>query len=81
MTIPPESIQSGQCYLTTNSQVARVLRLSAEGRVNYEFRDSRVVKALGWTAAVTDLRSFAHLAVRPVPCDWTPETDQDQGVR
>lgn len=75
VSLPPESIQSGQCYLTTNGQVARVMSLSAEGRVNYEFGSAAVAKAFGWTAAVTDVRSFAHLIERPVPCDWTPETD------
>jgi hypothetical protein len=51
------------------------MSLSAEGRVNYEFGSAAVAKAFGWTAAVTDVRSFAHLIERPVPCDWTPETD------
>jgi hypothetical protein len=74
VSLAPESIQSGQCYLTTNGQVARVLRLSAEERVSYEFRDGTVARAFGWTAGVTDLRSFTHLVERQVPCDWTPKT-------
>ncbi len=75
MSIPPESIQVGQCYLTRNGQVARVVTLLPDGRTRYQFRSSAVARAFGWYEAKTDLRSFSHLVEREVPCDWTPEGD------
>jgi hypothetical protein len=76
LSIEPASIQAGHCYLTTNGQVRRVLRLLPDGRVQYEFRNGAVARALGWKAGVLDLRSFAFLAERVVPYDWTPEQDR-----
>ena len=76
MSLPPERSAERKCYLATNGQVVRVLQLTTDGRVKYEFRSPAVVKPFGWTAAITDLRSFAHLIERPVPCDWTPQTDE-----
>lgn len=78
MPVSPESIAIGKCYLTSNGQVARVLKLSPEGDVHYEFRSGAVVRAFGWNGGVTDLRSFGHLIEREVPCDWTPETRQEE---
>ena len=38
MSIPPESIQVGQCYLMLDGEVRRVLRLLPNQGVHYESR-------------------------------------------
>ena len=74
VSIPPESIEPGKCYLTGEGQVHRVRRPLPDGRVKYEYR--RAVEAHGWTpGGVTDLIAFACRVERPVPCDWAPEND------
>jgi hypothetical protein len=75
MNIPPESIQVGQRYLTKTGKVCRVLT-SLPNRIQYEQRNGAVYKALGWQVGILDRRSFAFMVERPVPCNWTPETDQ-----
>jgi hypothetical protein len=75
MTVPPESIEVGKCYLTRNDQVVRVMKLLSDGHVIYAFRSSAVAEAFGWTGAQTEIRSFIHLLEREVPCDWTPASD------
>ena len=75
MSLPPESIQIGQCYLTDAGKVRRVMGLPS-GRVQFQQRPGHWK---GWKASrpdILDLRSFAFTAERPVPCDWTPETDK-----
>ena len=72
--IDPESVQVGQCYLTDGGHIRRVIRLLPDGRVQYEHRSAlRIPKT--WASGVSDHRSFAFAIERPVPCDWTPETD------
>jgi hypothetical protein len=76
MSIPPESIIVGRCYLTRSDQVVRIIRLQRGGYVAYVFRSSAVVKAFGWTGAQAVVQDLAYLIEREVPCDWTPETDE-----
>ncbi len=73
MSVPPESIQVGQCYLSVTGQVRRVMRVLPDGRVQYEARGGAVARAFNWRTDILDLRSFAFSVERPVPCDWTPE--------
>ncbi len=68
-------IKVGQCYLTSNGQVARVLEVSADGRLRYEFR-SPVIGVAFWTPAVTNLQSFSRLVEREIPCDLALETNE-----
>ena len=75
MSVPPESIQIGKCYLTHAGEVRRVLRLLPEDRVHYEARESAVLRAFGWREGVLELAPFAVLVEREVPCDWKPETE------
>src|SRR3712207_1222145 len=49
VTMPPESIEVGRCYLTRNDQVVRVMNVLSDGYVVYAFRSSAVAKARGWT--------------------------------
>ncbi len=72
MTLPPESIQAGQCYLTDAGHVRRVVRVMPDGRVQYEFRRGHRVQ---WKSGILAGTSFALQADCEVPCDWTPEGD------
>lgn len=59
MSISPESIEAGKCYLATGSKalwIRRVIEVLPDGRVQYK-----------------DV--FASMLQREVPCDWTPEGD------
>ncbi len=73
--IDPESIRVGQCYLTYSGQVRQV-RSITEGRVLFDSR-KRPPKGLRWIwhPGILDLNTFAAMIERPVPCDWTPESD------
>jgi hypothetical protein len=75
LSIPPESIQVGQCYLTDNGKVRRVMALLS-GRVQFQ---QRAAHRATWKASkpdILDMRSFAFTVERAVSCDWTPETDE-----
>ena len=79
MTIPPESIQVGRCFVATSERGQRVRRvtiLTREGEVRYEARAAAIVSAFGWVAAGLPLSAFASQAEREVPCDWTPERER-----
>ncbi len=81
MTIPPESIQVGRWYLAKGEKairIRRVVRLMPDGRVQYEQRTPKTV----WQSGIQDLRSFAAMLEREVPCGWSPEQDsQAQRMR
>ena len=69
------SIQPGNCYLTNAGQVRRVIDVLPDGRVAYQRRPAHRLKA-AWQSAEQDLAIFANLALREVPCDWTPNIDE-----
>jgi hypothetical protein len=77
MSIPPERIEVGQCYLTRSGQVRRV-RAFHEGRVQFEARSKppRPSSRWVWRPGILDPETFAAMIERPVPCDWTPESDE-----
>jgi hypothetical protein len=76
MSIAPETITIGQCYLTRSGQVRRV-RAITEGRVLF---DSRRRSPKGprwiWYPSILDLQAFAAAVERPVPEEWTPEANE-----
>jgi hypothetical protein len=61
MSIAPESLKVGECYLTHNGSVRRILRLLPEGRVHYELRPAEIALASGWKESVLGLNAFAVL--------------------
>ncbi len=77
MSVSPESIQPGKCYLTHSGEVRRVLRFLPERQVHYETRQAAVLMAFGWKEGVLEPTPFAALLEREVPCDWTPEGEGD----
>ncbi len=76
MTIPPESIATGRCYLMETGHVRQVRRLMPDGRVQYEQRPGHQVNTGAWKPGMQEGRSFALLVEREVPCDWTPDVDE-----
>ena len=75
MTVLPESIQVGRCYLTDAARVQRVLEITSDGRVVYAHRSTRSWHK-AWTPGTASLRAFALITLREVPCDWSPEADE-----
>jgi hypothetical protein len=72
MSIPPEGPEVGQCYLTEDGRVRKVMRLLPDGRIRYRYRGPLSKR---WRSGTLDHRSFVSTIERPVPCDWTPEND------
>jgi hypothetical protein len=75
MSIPPESIEVGRCYLTTSGQVRRVLGFLPQ-RVRFERRVRTTGSDWGWVAGLAERRAFTLVIEREVPFDWTPEMDE-----
>ncbi len=78
MSLPPESIEPGRCYLLEGDQqrwVRLVAHILPSGRVRLESRDAAHSKAFIWANGTADLTSFAEAALREVPCAWTPDAD------
>ena len=73
MSLPPESIQVGQCYLMAAGQVRRVLAILPDGRVQYEQRAGHRPRWNVLRSGILGLRSFSSTVERRVPCDWTPD--------
>jgi hypothetical protein len=79
VSIPLESIEVGKCYLTESGHIRRVVRLMADGRIQYEHRPAHLLSASAWMPGMQGDRSFAFSAEREVSCDSTPETDEGVG--
>jgi hypothetical protein len=75
MSVDPASLQIGQCYLTHTGLVRRVIAFH-RGQVQYETRSNKRAGGWAWRPGIVDPKVFASLLDRPVPCDWTPETDR-----
>ncbi len=75
MSLPPESIEVGQCYLMETGQVSRVVAALPGRVVQFEQRPGHLPTWARSTTRVLNLRSFAFSVERPVPCDWTPERE------
>jgi hypothetical protein len=75
MSIPPESIQTGQCYLMKSGKVRRVIAIH-DDRVEFGTRGvTPHSQGWAWRRSMTDLKLFASMIERPIPDDWTPETN------
>ncbi len=73
MTVPPEGIEVGKCYLTDGGIVRRVVAILPDRRIQYEWRGRL---RLSWKSGILVAREFAQQAEREVPCDWTADTDE-----
>ncbi len=82
VTIPPESIAVGKCYLTGEGRVRRVLEILPDGRIRYRYRSFLGATSRTWRSGSLSVEVFAATAQREVPCDWTPEGgDHSQEVK
>ena len=67
VSIPPENIQVGQCYLLGTGRIRRVTEL-LPGRVRCQQRRADGAWRIG-NVDIVNIRSFAFMVERPVPCD------------
>jgi hypothetical protein len=72
VSIEPDAIEVGHCYLTDQSTVRRVVRVLPDQRVQYEWRAGHRTH---WKSGILSAREFALAAERRVPCDWTIKTE------
>jgi len=71
MSIPPESIAVGKCYLARSQgspRFCRVVKVMFDGRILYDQRTRS-----GTRSVVQERQAFARILEREVPCDWVPE--------
>lgn len=70
MTVKPESVAEGKCYVTSNNQVRKVIKITND-LVRYERRGART----GWSGHYINqnLGRFANAVSREVTCDWNPD--------
>ncbi len=85
MTLPPESIEVGKCYLARGYLVAggrslrvrRVKQIHPDGRVQFEQRRGPARVGHPWPMGGTmQLTTFALAVEREVPCDWMLEATE-----
>lgn len=72
MSVSPESIQVGRCYLSQEGRVRRVLHIQRCGNVRYSYRGNHVRGATKWRSGRLQVGAFAATVEREVPCDWLP---------
>ena len=81
MSLPPESLEVGRCYLTNTGRVWRIIRVMPGERILYEQR-SRRAPAKTWQPGMLVALAAEMLIERENPCDWKPEqNEQEQGKR
>ena len=76
MPVPPESIEVGKCYLTRETRVRRVTEIRPNGEVRYKYRSFPAHRRGTWQSGALPPDIFAEFVLREVPCDWTPEADE-----
>ncbi len=74
MSVPPESIEIGKCYLAKGGQIRRVVSLEL-GMVAYHGPARKLVKQAWPRRQIVSVRKFAADAEKEVPC---PE---EHGIR
>ncbi len=79
MTVPPESLAVGKCYVTPGNQVRRVLSVEA-GKVTYEARGSKMIKGKWPRRSTVELGRFAADVAREVPCHYDPDFGATGGL-
>ncbi len=75
VSVPPESIRAGKCYLAKVGRALRtrrVVRILPDGRVQYEQRSPKTT----WHSGIQYKDAFASMLQREVPCDWSPEMEE-----
>ncbi len=72
MSIPPESVAVGRCYLAKGGSIRRVTSTGSDGTIRFRQR----VGAGPWSSGSKNRKrkNFALQVEREVPCDWMPES-------
>ena len=76
MSVPPEVVKVGRCFVMAKGQVRRVTEITPDGRVNYKARGKRSSAPWGrgpTKSALPSLENFAQAVDRWVRCDWDPD--------
>ncbi len=76
MSLAPEAIEVGKCYLTGDGRVRRVTDILPGGEVRYRYRSFPAARRRVWRSGSLHLDVFAATVEREVPCNWTPEMDE-----
>ncbi len=77
MSISPDTVQVGHCYLAQGQRFLQVTHVTADGRVRFKYRDHRASSMPEtWWAGMLNLRDFAATALREIPCAREPETNK-----
>lgn len=71
MSVPPESIEAGKCYVTEDGQVRRILSIKA-AMVTYEVRGPQMVEGKWPRRSMATLGRFAADVERLVLCNFEP---------
>ncbi len=79
MSVPPESITVGKCFVTSGNQVRRVLGIEAS-KVTYEARGSKMIKGKWPRRSTVELGRFAADVAREVPCHYDPDFGATSGL-
>jgi hypothetical protein len=79
MSVPPESITVGKCFVTPGNQVRRVLSVEA-GKVTYEARGPKMIKGKWPSRSTVDMGRFAADVAREVPCHYDPDFGATSGL-
>ena len=77
MSIPPESIQVGQCYLSETGKVCRVTGVLPDQRVQFAWRNA-ASRRMVWRreVGIMSVADFARSIEHSVPCDWMVESNK-----
>ena len=76
MSVPPESIEVGRCYLATHrksAEVWQVVSILPDGSLQYRSRPADPGRGQVWRSSITTISLLAGTVTREVPCGWTPE--------
>jgi hypothetical protein len=78
VSIPPESIEEGKCYLSEAGKVRRVLCILPDQRVHCRWRNAANTMKNAWRKeeSIMLLAEFAQSTERPVSCDGSLEGDE-----
>jgi hypothetical protein len=79
VSVPPESITPGKCFVTSGNQVRRVLGIE-DGKVTYEARGSKMIKGKWPRRSMVELTRFAADVVKEVPCHYDPDFGATSGL-
>ena len=79
MSVPPESLAVGKCYLADRGlgpRICRILEINPDVGILYEHRPPGANRWFKWRQARTGVQIFAEYVMGEVSPDWTPEREK-----